>query len=142
MKHKLLHLQSLVAVALCVIMAMVFNSCSNDDDEPAGNELTSIIVGVWAQDGDNDIIVINKGGTGAGYESPTDYSDKNSYGSITWEYKNEYVYLDLGFYGDVQKEKLKAVSVSKNEIKWRRYETDENDNFTNEYEEWTWTRYE
>lgn len=32
MKHKLLHLQSLVAVALCVIMAMAFTSCS--DDEP------------------------------------------------------------------------------------------------------------
>lgn len=142
MKHKLLHLQSLVAVALCVIMAMAFTSCSDDDEEPAGDELTSIIVGVWAQDGDNDIIVINNGGTGAGYESPTDYYDKNSYGSIIWEYKNDYVYLDLGYYSYVQKEKLKAVSVSKNEIKWRRYETDENDNFTNEYEEWTWTRYE
>lgn len=34
MKHKFLHLQSLVAVALCVIMAMAFTSCSNDDDEP------------------------------------------------------------------------------------------------------------
>lgn len=34
MKHKLLHLQSLVAVALCVIMAMAFTSCSDDDDEP------------------------------------------------------------------------------------------------------------
>ncbi|MBD5242314.1 MAG: hypothetical protein HDS59_09600 [Barnesiella sp.] len=34
MKHKLLHLQSLVTVALCVIMAMAFTSCSDDDDEP------------------------------------------------------------------------------------------------------------
>lgn len=141
MKHKLLHLQSLVAVALCVIMAMALNSCSDDDDEPADN-LTSIIVGVWAQDGDNDIIVINKGGTGAGYDNPADYYDNNSYGSITWEYKNDYVYLDLGYYGNIQKEKLKAISVSKNEIKWRRYWTDEDGYFTNESEEWTWTRYE
>lgn len=43
MKHKLLHLQSLVAVALCVIMAMAFTSCSDDDDEPASNS----IVGTW-----------------------------------------------------------------------------------------------
>ncbi len=43
MKHKLLHLQSIVAVALCVIMAMAFNSCSNDDNEPASNN----IVGTW-----------------------------------------------------------------------------------------------
>lgn len=34
MKHKLLHLQSLVTVALCVIFAMCCISCSNDDDEP------------------------------------------------------------------------------------------------------------
>ncbi len=141
MKHKLLHLQSLVAVALCVIMAMALNSCSDDDDEPADN-LTSIIVGVWAQDGDNDIIVINKGGTGAGYEDPADYYDNNSYGSITWEYKNDYVYLNIGYYGNIQKEKLKAISVSKNEIKWRRYRKDEDGYFTNESEEWTWTRYE
>lgn len=43
MKHKLFHLRSLVAVALCVIVAMAFNSCSNDDDEPASNG----IVGTW-----------------------------------------------------------------------------------------------
>ena len=43
MKHKLLHLQSLVAVALCVIMAMAFTGCSDDDDEPAD----SGIVGTW-----------------------------------------------------------------------------------------------
>lgn len=42
MKHKLLHLQSLVAVALCVIMATAFTSCSDDDDEPAAD-----IVGTW-----------------------------------------------------------------------------------------------
>lgn len=146
MKHKLLHLQSLVAVALCVIMAIAFTSCSDDDDEPAADELTTIIVGTWAQDGDNDILVINKGGSGAVYDRPSDYYDKNSYGSINWEYKNGFLFLDIGFYGgfygDIQKEKLRAVSVSKNEIKWYRYESDEDGYFSNEYEEWTWTRYE
>lgn len=39
MKHKLKHLQSLVAVALCVIMAMAFTSCSDDDDEPSSDNL-------------------------------------------------------------------------------------------------------
>lgn len=43
MKHKLLNLQSLVTVALCVVMAMAFTSCGNDDDEPANNS----IVGTW-----------------------------------------------------------------------------------------------
>lgn len=43
MKHKVLHLQSLVAVALCVIMAIAFVGCSNDDDEPENNP----IVGTW-----------------------------------------------------------------------------------------------
>ncbi len=43
MKHKILHLQVLVAVALCVIMSMALISCSNDDDEPVDNS----IVGTW-----------------------------------------------------------------------------------------------
>ncbi|MDE6265069.1 MAG: hypothetical protein K2M11_07985 [Paramuribaculum sp.] len=34
MQHKFVRLQSLVAVALCVIIGMVFNSCSDDGDEP------------------------------------------------------------------------------------------------------------
>ena len=34
MKHKLLHLQSLLAVALCVIMSVTFSGCGDDDDEP------------------------------------------------------------------------------------------------------------
>ena len=34
MKQKMKHLQTLVAVAMCVIFAMSFTSCSKDDDEP------------------------------------------------------------------------------------------------------------
>lgn len=43
MKHKLLRLQSLVAVAMCVVMAIAFTSCGDDDDE----EPTTDIVGTW-----------------------------------------------------------------------------------------------
>lgn len=43
MKHKLSHLKSLIAVALCVIMSMTFTSCNDDDDEPENNQ----IVGTW-----------------------------------------------------------------------------------------------
>lgn len=43
MKHKLKHLQSLVAVALCVIVAMAFTSCGDDDDEPDNKS----IAGTW-----------------------------------------------------------------------------------------------
>ncbi len=39
MKHKLLHLQSLVAVALCFILSMAFVSCSDDDDESSSDNL-------------------------------------------------------------------------------------------------------
>lgn len=88
MKHKLLHLQSLVAVALCVIMSMAFTSCSDDDDEPAGDELTSIIVGSWAQDGDNDILVVNANGTGVGYENLTDYQNNHEGYKFNWSYKD------------------------------------------------------
>lgn len=34
MKYKLLHLQSLIAASLCVIMSMTFTSCSGVDDVP------------------------------------------------------------------------------------------------------------
>lgn len=39
MKQELKHLQSLVAVALCVIMAFAFASCSDDDDDQDSNSL-------------------------------------------------------------------------------------------------------
>lgn len=45
------------------IVGMTFVSCSNDDDdEPVGNNLEKVVVGTWAQDGDNDILTINANG--------------------------------------------------------------------------------
>lgn len=44
MKHKKLHLQSLVAVALCLIFSLAFVGCGDDNDEPEDGKL---IVGTW-----------------------------------------------------------------------------------------------
>lgn len=42
MRHKLLRLQAMVVIALCVIMGMAFNSCSDDDPKS-----TKSIEGEW-----------------------------------------------------------------------------------------------
>ena len=44
MKHKKLHLQSLVAVALCLIFSLAFVGCGDDNDEPEDGKS---IVGTW-----------------------------------------------------------------------------------------------
>lgn len=147
MKHKLLHLQSLVAVALCVIMAMAFTSCSDDDDEPAADELTSIIVGVWAQDGDNDIFVVNANGTGVVYDSPALYEQKKDGTNFTWSYKDGWVRASTIHSDEVQVEEMRAKTVSKNKIVWQRYdnEASDGDGYDKDafgyYDLWTWERY-
>ena len=105
MKHKFLHLQSLVSVALCIIMAMTFTGCSDNDEEPTGDELTSIIVGVWAQDGDNDIFVVNANGTGEVYGSPELYEQKKDGASFVWTYKDGWVKAGIA---GVQEEEMRA----------------------------------
>ena len=62
MKYALKHLQSLVGVALCVVMAMAFTSCSDDDDEPENGSLAgtswTVLSDVDDSDGEaNDEIV-------------------------------------------------------------------------------------
>ena len=144
MKHKLLHLQSLVTVALCVIMAMAFTSCSDDDDEPAADDLTTIIVGTWAQDGDNDIFVVNANGTGVVYDSPELYAQKKDGANFTWSYKDGWVRASIA---GVQEEEVRAKTVSKNKIVWQRYdkEATDGDGYDKDafgyYELWTWERY-
>ncbi len=149
MKHKLLHVKSLVAVALCAIMSLSFVGCSDDDDEGAGDELKSIIVGTWAQDGDNDILVVNANGTGVIYDSPELYEQKKDGASFTWTYKDGWIKAGIA---GVQEEELRAKSVSKNKIVWQRYaiasedydpsedEWDGHDAF-GYYDYWTWERY-
>lgn len=144
MKTKLLHLQQMVVVALGVIMLMAFSSCSDDDDEPAGDELTAVIVGTWAQDGDNDIFVVNANGTGVVYDSPELYEQKKDGASFTWTYKDGWVKAGIA---GVQEEEMRAKSVSKNKIVWQRYDKDasDDDGYYKDafgyYELWTWERY-
>lgn len=52
MKQKMKHLQSLVAVALCVIFALSFSSCSKDDDEPDSSK--SGMMGLWYDGEDSE----------------------------------------------------------------------------------------
>lgn len=148
MKHNLKHLQSLVAVALCIIMAMAFTSCS-DDDEPAGNDLAKIIVGSWAQDGDNDIITINANGTGAWYENAADYQNGEVASSFNWSYKDGWFTMTEG--GEVV-EKMRAKSVYKDKIVWQEYAIETDDYQPSEddweasdafgyYDLWTWERF-
>lgn len=143
MKQKLFCLQSLIAVVVCVIMSMTFTSCSDDKDDPA-DELTSIFVGTWAQDGDDDICIINANGTGYWYDDPSNYKNNRHSARLEWSYKNGWVYLT--FYNQMeeisQTEEMRAESVSKNKIVWRRYASygDDYDAF-GEYDLWTWERY-
>ena len=144
MRHNLKHLQSLVAVALCVIMAMAFTSCSDDDDEPDGNDLAKIVVGTWAQDGDDDILTINANGTGSWYNSPSDYENNQVASTFNWTYSDGWVTVTESGY---QVEKMRAKSVSQNKIVWQRYdeEASDNDGYDKDafgyYELWTWERY-
>jgi hypothetical protein len=151
MNKSLKHLQSLVAVALCVIMSMTLSSCS-DDDEPAGDDLVKVMAGTWAQDGDNDILVISADGSGLTYNNPMDYESNEVNCLIRWSYKDGWVYLSFVYDdGGCQDEEMRAISVSKNKIVWQRYEknTDDVNNRPDHYNHdsfgyytlWTWERY-
>ncbi|WP_295730846.1 hypothetical protein [uncultured Muribaculum sp.] len=152
MKHKLLHLQSLVSVALCVIMSMVFVGCGDDDDEPNGTDLAEIVVGTWAQDGDNDILTVNANGSGVGYDNPTAYQNNQVGYSFNWSYGEGWVNITFDIDGELQLERMRAKSVSQNIIVWQRYaiptedydpsedEWDGHDSF-GYYDLWTWERY-
>ena len=141
------HLQSLVAVALCIIMAFAFIGCSKDDDEPATDNLSSIIVGIWAQDDDDDIIEFNANGTGMFYESPADYDRKEVSYSFTWNLKGDWLTINIDDgNGDDDQYKLRPRKViSKDKIIWQDYDEE----FSNEgmkdsfgyYRLWTWERY-
>lgn len=141
------HLQSLVAVALCVIMAFAIAGCSKDDDEPAIDSLSSIIVGVWAQDGDNDIMVFNANGTGVWYDSPAEYEQKENPNNFTWNVKGEWLTINFD-YGDgsysYQMKCRPEKIVSKNKIIWKDYDDEEYDDLKDAfgyYRLWTWERY-
>lgn len=151
MKQKLLHLQSLVAVALCVIMSMALVSCS-DDDEPDGDNLAKIVVGTWAQDGDNDIFTIKADGTGEYYDRPEDYYAKHDGDKLTWKYSDGWFTLFIGEIEEgeasIDDFKMRVKSASKDKIVWKNYAPvygsrayDDTDAF-GDYDLWTWERIE
>lgn len=149
MKTKFLKLQSLLAAALSVVFAFSFASCSSDDDGPNDNDLGKVVVGTWAQDGDNDILTIKADGTGVGYDNPTAFQNNQVGYSFRWSYENGWVTVSVN--GQLV-EKMRAKSVSQNKIEWQRYaiETDDYDPSDDEwdghdafgyYDLWTWERY-
>ena len=127
---------------LAIVLTVSFATCS-DNDETTSDNLTEIIVGAWAQDGDDDIFVINAGGTGIGYEDAELYEQNEPCYTFDWAQKNEWLELDIDFYGTLQEEELRPESVSANKIVWRRYrdyDTGTEDAF-GWYDLWTWERY-
>lgn len=152
MRHKILNLKSLFTLAVCVAMSMAIISCSDNDDEPDSNDLAKILIGVWAQDGDNDILTINVGGTGTGYDNSSDYQNNRESYQLTWNYSDGWVNMTIDYDGDTQAEKMRARSVTQNKIVWQRYaipsegydpsedEWDGHDSF-GYYDLWTWERY-
>lgn len=60
MKHKLKHLQSLVAAVLCVIVVIAFTGCSDDDDP----KLSQTIEGEWIKSNGNIYYQFSSDGTG------------------------------------------------------------------------------
>ena len=125
---------------LTVVLCVNFAACSDDDEETTESDnLTEIIVGIWAQDGDDDILVIKADGTGVIYGDETLY-EKGEGDSFTWSYNNGWVYAGVA---GIQEEELRPESVSSNKIVWRRYgdyDTGTKDAF-GWYDLWTWERY-
>lgn len=134
MKHKVLHLQSLLAVALCVIMSVTFSGCGDDDDEPEkdSKNLETILVGTWTADG--EYIVLNSYGSGQYYVDYESYVNKGKCDIVTsWFCKDNVLtmVIDSELEGEVYTQPLIAKSVSENEIVW----SDEDN------ESVTWHRY-
>lgn len=104
------------------------------------------MVGAWAQDGDNDIFVVNANGTGVGYENLTDYQNNLEGYKFNWSYKDGWVNVAIDFYGETQIEKMRTKSVSQNKIVWQRYDSEasDGDGYDKDafgyYELWTWER--
>lgn len=144
------------AVFVAVLLSFSFVACSSDDDEndPGFLELTSVIVGTWAQDGDDDILVINANGTGQWYDNEESYKQKEvdvDY-TTTWTCKNGWLYLTTTYHSDGSEQThtntMRATDISKDKIVWKDY-YDDNESGNGEdgrdafgyYRFWTWERY-
>lgn len=125
----------LMSLLLMVVMSMAALSSCGNDDEPSSNDITKIVVGVWSQDGDNDILELKSNGTGNWYENPEDYAAKEIAASFDWKFENGVLVFSED--GDAY-EFLKCQSSSNDKIVWQRFESS---NLAGEYEIWTWARY-
>ena len=98
---------------LAVILSVNFAACSDDDEwNTESDNLQEIIVGAWAQDGDDDILVINADGTGIGYEDSQCYEQNEICYTFTWTRNNEWVDVRIDFYGTLQKEEYECPQVA------------------------------
>ena len=136
----------LVMVTVCVGLV----ACGDDNDEPGNENLQKIMPGVWAQDGDNDILVINSDGTLFWYDNEEDYQEGIAWSHGTWSIKGEWV--NLVSVNDHQPDEIahyemRPIEIYQNKIVWKWYdddadedEIDNTDAFGN-YTVWTWERY-
>ena len=112
----------LLSMTMIAVLSFTFSSCSDDDEESASNELTSVMIGAWSQDGDDDIFVIQANGIGNHYTCPVCYEQGENPNPLTWSYSDGLFVLSLGGEYEGQVEYMRAESVSDNKIVWRRYE--------------------
>lgn len=112
----------LLSMAMIAVLSFTFSSCSDDDEESASNELTSVMIGAWSQDGDDDIFVIKANGTGFHYDCPEWYEHDENPNPVTWSCSDGLFVLSLGGDYEGQVEYMRAESVSDDKIVWRRYE--------------------
>lgn len=112
----------LLSMTMIAVLSFTFSSCSDDDEESASNELTSVMIGAWSQDGDDDIFVIQANGIGNHYTCPEWYEQGENPNPLTWSYSDGLFVLSLGGEYEGQVEYMRAESVSDNKIVWRRYE--------------------
>ena len=136
----------LLAISMIAMLNFSLLSCSDDDEESASKELTSVMLGAWAQDGDDDIFVLQANGTGNHYTCPEWYELGENPNPLTWSSSDGLFVLSLGGEYEGQVEYMRAESVSDKKIVWRRYE-DPYDSEITYYEDeygtyclWTWER--
>ena len=128
---------------LAIVMCVNFTACSDDDEPEEENSTTNInkaIIGTWAQDGDDDIMVVESNGKLTFYENENDYKEHIISDVYTWNINNEW--LKCYFENKLEIE-ARPKDIKKNKIIWKRYDKYNND-FSDSfgtYNLWTWERY-
>ncbi len=126
----------LIGVALvAVVMCLGFAACSSDDD-PAEADLSKIIIGVWEQDGDNDIMALKSDKTLLWYSNEKHYLENDMLATYKWELQGDCLYF-IDEDGERFQE-LRLQEVSTNTIVWKDYGSPGG---SDSYDLWTWTRY-